>query len=169
MLFFLIDIDHFKAINDEFGHNTGDQVLIETRRRLKSVFREIDYLIRWGGEEFLVVVHNTTRQKASVLAERVLQAIGSMPYTLNADEHKNISCSIGYTAYPFSKDNYLALNWEDSIGIADAALYAAKNNSRNTWVGVIETLHDVSDDVFEQIQKNHSIILAHAVIEKPIR
>lgn len=166
MLLFLIDIDHFKSINDVYGHNTGDQVLIETQRRLKSVFREIDYLIRWGGEEFLVVVHNTSRQKAKILAERVRQTIGGTPYSVKADLDKCITCSIGYTGYPFDKNNHLALSWEDAIGIADAALYAAKNNSRNTWIGIIEMLEGVPDDVCKQIQQNHSSALNFSVVEK---
>ncbi len=166
MLFFLIDIDHFKAINDKYGHQMGDQVLVETRHRLKRVFREIDYLIRWGGEEFLVVVHNTARQDARILADRVIDAIGGIAYELKANESQHITCSVGYTAYPLKKDNHLALSWEDSIGIADAALYAAKNNNRNTWVGVTEAYNELSVEVFEQIKHDHSIALDYATIEK---
>ncbi len=69
LIFFLIDLDHFKLVNDRYGHAAGDEVLVEVRRRLQLVFRESDYLVRWGGEEFLAVARDTNSVKASELAE----------------------------------------------------------------------------------------------------
>src|SRR6185312_7715140 len=71
LLFFMIDIDHFKQVNDTYGHHAGDLVLIELCRRLQHVFREADYLVRWGGEEFLVVARGSSRAEAPLIAERV--------------------------------------------------------------------------------------------------
>ncbi|WP_100644503.1 diguanylate cyclase [Alteromonas facilis] len=169
ILFFLIDIDHFKSINDTYGHQIGDQVLIETSNRLRRVFREIDYLIRWGGEEFLVVVHNTSRHEATILAERVIDAIGGERYPIKGGEVKSVTCSIGYSAYPLAQHDYLALNWEDTIGVADAALYAAKNNNRDTWIGVTALTRDADADVLTRIQQDQTLVFGYAKIEKRMK
>ncbi|WP_100656979.1 ligand-binding sensor domain-containing diguanylate cyclase [Alteromonas flava] len=162
VIFFLIDIDHFKAINDTYGHQVGDQVLVETSRRLQQVFREIDYLIRWGGEEFLVVVHNTPRQEGEVLAERVMDAIGGNHYHIKDDETKQVTCSIGFTAYPLSMAKVNALSWEATIGIADMALYAAKNNNRDTWIGITEINHTPVEEAITKIERDTAFAFEYA-------
>ncbi len=166
VLFFLIDIDHFKAINDTYGHQMGDQVLLETSRRLKLVFREIDYLIRWGGEEFLVVVHNTSRQEGKILAERVLEAIGGEQYSIKEGETKRVTCSLGFTVYPLSLVEPNGLSWEATIGIADLALYAAKNNNRDTWIGITEIDHNPVDHGIAKIKQDPAFVFEYAKILK---
>ncbi|MGA8151942.1 MAG: GGDEF domain-containing protein [Terriglobales bacterium] len=77
LIFYLIDVDHFKEVNDRYGHDVGDLVLIEITRRISAAMRYSDELIRWGGEEFLVVSRYTNRDEANTLATRVLEAIGT--------------------------------------------------------------------------------------------
>ena len=84
LLFFLIDIDHFKRINDAHGHMAGDAVLMQMRGRLEQVFRATDYLVRWGGEEFLIVARGTPRSRAAELAERARLAVAALPFDLGA-------------------------------------------------------------------------------------
>ena len=135
LLFFLIDIDNFKRINDQLGHAAGDAVLVEMRQRLQSVFRGSDFLIRWGGEEFLAVARNTSRIKAAELAERVRIAVNGTAIYCNKPEPVTVTCSIGFAPYPFLCGDPQALRWEEILALADVALYAAKNNGRNSWVG----------------------------------
>ncbi len=135
LLFFLIDIDNFKRINDTQGHAAGDAVLVEMRQRLQSVFRGSDFLIRWGGEEFLAVARGASRAKASELAERVRTAVNGLPISCSRSEMVTVTCSIGFAPYPFLCGHPQALSWEEVLALADAALYSAKNSGRNSWVG----------------------------------
>ncbi len=135
LLFFLIDIDNFKRINDTQGHAAGDAVLVEMRQRLQSVFRGSDFLIRWGGEEFLAVARSTSRSKAAELAERIRIAVNGTAIFCDKTEPVSVTCSIGFAPYPFLCGHPQAVSWKEVLALADAALYAAKNSGRNSWVG----------------------------------
>lgn len=164
LLFFIIDLDHFKRINDTYGHQAGDAVLVETQRRLKQIFRETDYLIRWGGEEFLVVVHNTPRNEACELAERVVNIIGKENFQLTMNDNQAVTCSIGFAAYPLSVAHYDMFDWQATIGLADLALYGAKNNNRNTWMG-FTTFHNNADrTALEKVKRQPALIFEHAPV-----
>ena len=80
LVFFLVDIDHFKEVNDHFGHDAGDRVLIQIARRLAGVVRGSDFLIRWGGEEFLVVCRSAERSDATHMAARILNSISGTEF-----------------------------------------------------------------------------------------
>ncbi len=135
LIFFLIDIDHFKKINDKWGHANGDAVLIEMHHRLQRVFRDSDFIVRWGGEEFLAVARGTSRTKAEELAERICQSVSNEAIALTNGQMQTVTCSIGYAAYPFFTDQPNAFSWSETLAIADAGLYSAKKTGRNTWVG----------------------------------
>jgi diguanylate cyclase (GGDEF)-like protein len=136
LIFYLIDLDNFKRVNDRFGHAAGDAVLIEMRHRLARVFRESDFVIRWGGEEFLAVARHTNRANAGVLAERIREAVTASEFNLNDAGQTKVTCSIGFAAYPFLTHAPSAINWRETVALADAALYRAKHNGRNMWVGL---------------------------------
>lgn len=135
IIFFLIDIDHFKKVNDQYGHQIGDLVLTEFTDRLKKIARESDYLIRWGGEEFLFVVRETSRELAAKLAHRICQQVKQKPFTNNINTELSLTCSIGFVPFPFCCHNPNETSWLDCIDIADKALYTAKNSGRDAWVG----------------------------------
>lgn len=102
LLFYFVDADHFKEVNDRFGHDVGDQVLVEITRRISTAIRHSDALIRWGGEEFLVVSRYTNRDEAAALAQRVLDAVGSEPFLLHsAGSSIRRTCSVGWAAFPW--------------------------------------------------------------------
>ena len=104
LVFYLIDIDHFKRVNDQFGHKIGDQVLAEVARRINSAARLSDAVIRWGGEEFLLLSRYTDRKEAHVLANRILDSVGSKPYRIEAsDANLRITCSVGWAVFPGRK------------------------------------------------------------------
>ena len=138
LLFFLIDIDHFKRINDAHGHTAGDAVLMQMRGRLEQVFRATDYLVRWGGEEFLIVARGTPRRRAAELAERARQAVSAEPFELDGGLRVAQTCSVGFSAFPLCMRLPRALDWHIAIDLADAALYEAKESGRNAWVGLLE-------------------------------
>lgn len=133
---FMVDLDHFKHVNDTHGHLAGDAVLIQIKERLLRVFRESDYLVRWGGEEFLIVARATLRAQAARLAERVRLAIANEDFVLPDGARLAKTCSIGFACHPFSATQPLALKWQDVIAMIDMALYAAKRAGRNAWVGL---------------------------------
>lgn len=136
IVFFLVDIDHFKQVNDLHGHAAGDTVLVQVAQRLLAVFRESDYVVRWGGEEFLIVARGTSRRKAAILAERVRQSIGECPLDLGTGASIVRTCSIGFAAFPFTPEMPRAICWERTIELTDLAMYAAKHAGRNGWVGL---------------------------------
>jgi len=136
LIFFLFDIDHFKRVNDEHGHAAGDAVLLQVCSRLAGVFRDTDYLVRWGGEEFLVVARATTRAGAAELAERARAAVADQPFTLDDGSLLARTCSVGFCCLPLSSQHPAAVDWSAAVNIADAALYLVKSSGRNGWLGV---------------------------------
>jgi len=149
MLFFLIDVDHFKRINDEHGHMAGDAVLMQMRGRLGQVFRASDHLVRWGGEEFLVVARETSRGRAAELAERARQAIAAQPFDLGGGVRLTLTCSVGFVAFPLCTELPRALDWRAAVDLADTALYQAKKNGRDAWAGLLEA-HAASEAELRQ-------------------
>lgn len=117
----IFDIDHFKRTNDRYGHNAGDNVLKSIAGLAKELAREIDYIIRWGGEEFIIITPETSPQDAEVLAERLRDSIESHEF----DQVGKITASFGVTE--FKKDE----NETSVVKRADEALYRAKSNGRN--------------------------------------
>jgi diguanylate cyclase (GGDEF)-like protein len=136
LVFLLLDLDHFKSVNDIHGHAAGDAVLTQTAALLRSTFREADYLVRWGGEEFLVVVRFCDRRDGPELAEKLRAAMEGHAFRLPDGSRLPRTCSIGFAAYPFSPARPKAVGWEKIVDVADLGLYAAKRNGRNGWVGI---------------------------------
>ena len=128
------DLDHFKRINDVFGHASGDAVLVETARRLRSNLRGMDMIARLGGEEFLIVMPNTTLADARATASRLCHQIGSTPFILPATpEPQPVTISIGLAIGGLRRPDGSPMQdtAEDLLDLADKALYAAKMQGRN--------------------------------------
>ena len=130
----LIDIDHFKRINDEHGHAAGDRVLVEIASRLQSALREQDLTVRWGGEEFLVVVRALPTDEVETLAQRLLTVIGGEAVALDRARIL-VTASIGFATFPLLPQRK-ALAWERAIDLVDTAMYLAKAHGRNRAYGV---------------------------------
>lgn len=135
IVFYLLDLDHFKAVNDEHGHLAGDEVLVQLSHRLVGVTREDDHVVRWGGEEFLVVTRGVDRRRAPVVAEKLRLAIAGLPFELRSGALLTKTCSIGFAAFPLDRAAPEAAGWAAAIDLADHRLYAAKLNGRNRSVG----------------------------------
>ena len=130
----LADLDHFKRINDRHGHAAGDAVLVEVAQRLRQMLREADLIVRWGGEEFLVLVRALDAGAVQALAQRMLDGIGGAP-CMHEGEAVPVTVSIGYATFPL-EPSLLAVSWERAIGLVDTALYLAKAHGRNRAYGV---------------------------------
>lgn len=131
----LIDIDHFKQINDEHGHAAGDVALVEIARRLRLCVRESDIIVRWGGEEFLIFTQAPDAEALQQLAARIMQTL--QQDCLHYDDKKiTMSASIGYAVLPLTMHNGEQTTMEESLKLVDAALYLAKENGRNRAFGL---------------------------------
>ncbi|HEV7507921.1 MAG TPA: diguanylate cyclase [Thermoanaerobaculia bacterium] len=136
LIFYFIDLDHFKRLNDWIGHAAGDAVLVELGHRLREVARTTDAVVRWGGEEFLVVSRWANRRTGGVLAARTLEAVAAEPFIVDG-QPVHITCSVGWVPYPWSIVNPESLPFEEVLSLADRALYLAKQEGRNCAVGVL--------------------------------
>jgi diguanylate cyclase (GGDEF)-like protein len=124
----MIDLDHFKSINDRFGHGTGDLALSHFSAVCKSCLRSTDHLGRMGGEEFAALLPETNIEDAHVVAERMRRSIAAAKITLDDDQHLTVTVSIGVAeCYGYQQP-------EAILAAADRALYQAKNSGRNRVV-----------------------------------
>jgi len=147
MFFMMIDLDDFKSINDTYGHIAGDKALVQVKDILQATCRKSDIIVRWGGDEFLIVGENTSLRAAEQLAERIRRNLAETQYQLGGGNVGRLSASIGFSMYPFSsmkKANLLT--WEQIVALADHSAYAAKKNGRNAWVGVCGTRKSAWDN-----------------------
>ncbi|MBK07461.1 MAG: hypothetical protein CL920_28685 [Deltaproteobacteria bacterium] len=152
--FFMLDLDNFKNINDTYGHGVGDQVLLHISQLLNHACRSSDFVVRWGGEEFLVVVRNTPNEDMSILAERFRSLVEQKPYSFEGGGELKMTCSLGYAPFPFCWRAYSLYDWEECVALADAALYAAKRSTKNAWVGLLPGPDFPLDKTFEDFREN---------------
>ena len=125
-----IDIDHFKVFNDDYGHECGDIALKAVADAIqRSVSRPLDICCRWGGEEFAVVLPNTTEHSAISLAEGIMKAVRSIRFDFPCDKRPKISVSIGIASTIVREENQT----DDLIDMADKAMYLAKQAGRDRY------------------------------------
>ena len=125
------DLDHFKAINDEYGHEVGDMVLRSVASLLVAQLRRIDYVFRYGGEEFAILLPGTDLDEAARTARRLCQAVRTNELTLESGEKLRVGLSIGVAVFPEHAEDERVL-----LRRADLAMYQAKKDGRNcvrTW------------------------------------
>ncbi len=134
----MVDIDFFKQVNDDFSHDAGDKVLVKFAHILVQTCRESDWVIRWGGEEFVIIARGLPREDAENLAERICENIAKAQFDIGLERAISITCSIGIASFPFMAKNHKLLTWQQTLNFADTALYVAKNNGRNAWVSLSE-------------------------------
>lgn len=137
MLFLMVDLDRFKQVNDAWGHDAGDAVLVQFAQRLRAVARGQDHLVRWGGEEFLLLLRHAAPADAAGVAERLLKVASSEPFLLPGGQRLFLSCSVGYCAFPPERSSTRTRrpNWREALAEADARLFQAKRAGRNRAQG----------------------------------
>jgi diguanylate cyclase (GGDEF)-like protein len=137
LMFYLIDADSFKEVNDRYGHDAGDELLVQIAQRISTAIRYSDVLIRWGGDEFLVLSRYTNRDESGSLPTRVLNALASEPFRLKSGLKLRSTCSIGWAVFPWFVRQADAIEYQDVLRLADNALYEAKKKGRNRAVGML--------------------------------
>jgi diguanylate cyclase (GGDEF)-like protein len=137
LVFIMVDLDWFKAVNDKFGHAAGDRLLQEVAVRLASAIRTSDELVRWGGEEFLIICRSTDRAQIPAFCARILEIVADEPFGLGEGADVWMTCSIGWTPYPWLRESVEALSVDDAIKLADKAMYCAKDAGRNKSIGLL--------------------------------
>jgi two-component system cell cycle response regulator len=123
----LIDLDHFKMVNDTYGHLAGDEVLAGVADLLQRCVRSVDMVARYGGEEFVVVLPETGRRGAVAFAERIREKVMANRFSVSDGKVVILTTSIGVATYPSPRLDSV----DDLFRAADVALYRAKGNGRN--------------------------------------
>jgi diguanylate cyclase (GGDEF)-like protein len=154
--FVLMDIDHFKSINDRWGHGAGDAVLVDVARRLAAAVRETDMVVRWGGEEFMI--HAPAMDPASVadMAERILTAVGGEPVDTGACTIP-VTLTAGIVALPSA--DAAAFEWQSAVRMADWALYEGKTHGRNQ-ARIVTRLYAPADTVMAALDRDDADVAA---------
>ena len=132
----LLDLDHFKQVNDRHGHAAGDEVLIQLARMLEHQARDGDHLLRWGGEEFLIVAKAARAEQALEIAERIRLAIARHAFATGKGRSLHLTCSIGVSLHPLRASHDQASDWSMTLELADTALYRVKQEGRNGSIGL---------------------------------
>ena len=135
LVFMMIDLDNFKPINDTYGHAAGDEMLLQVRDVLLGACRRSDFIIRWGGDEFLVIAKQARPDESEALAERVRQTIAATSFSLSDGQIVKTTCSIGFAAYPLFRAQLDESGLDQIISLADGLMYEAKKK-RNAWAGM---------------------------------
>jgi diguanylate cyclase (GGDEF)-like protein len=130
----IVDLDYLKPINDQHGHEAGDRVLIQIAGILKHLCRTSDVVVRWGGDEFVILCDGADLSAAAILAERIRSSVAKQIFRLQEGVVARTSCSLGFAPFPFIAEAPDRTTWEQSLALADAALFNAKRK-RNDWVG----------------------------------
>jgi len=135
LIFMMIDLDNFKPINDTYGHAAGDEMLLQVRDVLLKTCRRSDFVIRWGGDEFLVIAKQARQAESEALAERIRRTIAETSFTLGDGQTARTTCSIGFAAYPLFKAALDESSLDQIIALSDNLMYEAKKK-RNAWAGM---------------------------------
>ena len=128
----VLDLDHFKRVNDTYGHAAGDEILRQVARRLQDNLRAVDLLARIGGEEFLLAIPNSDTVHAKTAAERLCRLIGNTPFYIGPEKTEgHLTMSVGVSLSDGDNTEDVMDDLSKMVNAADVALYAAKSGGRN--------------------------------------
>ncbi|MGB9362417.1 MAG: GGDEF domain-containing protein [Candidatus Sulfotelmatobacter sp.] len=137
LIFLMVYVDFFKEVNDLHGHPAGDRLLQLVAERLGRVVRKSDVLVRWGGEEFLIMSRSADPAGTPAFCDRILDVMASEAFDLGHGIYVRKTCSVGWACFPWSRRAYEAICAEEAIELADTALYRAKAGGRNQGIGIL--------------------------------
>jgi diguanylate cyclase (GGDEF)-like protein len=168
LVFLMVDMDFFKEVNDLHGHPAGDRLLQLVAERLSRVVRKSDVLVRWGGEEFLIMSRSADPSGTPAFCERILDVMAAEDFDLGHGIRVRKTCSVGWAPFPWSRRAYEAVCAEEVIELADTALYRAKAGGRNQGVGILprEGSHVPSHSINLQALQNDIGTLTHNLTVK---
>lgn len=163
----MFDLDGFKPVNDNYGHESGDKVIVQVANILKNESAKDDIVIRWGGDEYMVVAEVDDLEHAKTIAEKIRQAIANHAFDVGLSNKFHLSSSLGFALYPFSHYAPHSITWDQVHLLADHALYKSKAAGRNTWTGIIQsdielpfsTLNSLVPNVDNAIEANNVLVV----------
>lgn len=158
----VLDLDYFKSVNDRYGHDAGDTVLIETANRLKFAVRDSDVVARWGGEEFLILFKDIHPDELAFMAHKLLEVLRSQPFEIGSESLKR-TASAGF-AYMHPGLVKRDVPWEWTFKVADLALFRAKDSGRDRACGIEFNSKVSPDDWYEAVQEEPELGLAGDVL-----
>ena len=162
MAFVMIDADHFKSINDRFGHSVGDTVLVELGQRLGRLVRPDDRLFRLGGEEFLLLLPGISNGDLTRVCQRILLAVNQTPVTTAAHAIP-VTVSLGACPFPLAPDPLFAQDWQRHLHLADLALYQAKSTGRDRACQILH-ISAASEAMLRGIESDFATALAQRTV-----
>lgn len=142
----VVDIDHFKNINDQLGHDVGDEVIRNVATGISKAIRAMDIAVRWGGEEFLIVAAVDDTNTIEVLGERLNDSIKTSLVDHAVTEKLSVTCSMGSFYWPLKSVSLESWSFEQSFQIADKALLCAKERGRNNHTKVYDEINLTQED-----------------------
>ena len=161
LIFMMIDLDNFKPINDTYGHAAGDEMLLQVRDVLLDTCRRSDFVIRWGGDEFLVIAKQARQVESEALAERIRKTIAGTTFSLGDGQTARTTCSIGFAAYPLFRAQLDESSLDEIIGLADNLMYEAKKQ-RDAWAGMFSPSEATTSYVVEDGELEPTSLLFRA-------
>ncbi|HEV2213481.1 MAG TPA: GGDEF domain-containing protein, partial [Gammaproteobacteria bacterium] len=157
--------DNFKQINDTYGHTSGDQALVEFADLLKRMIRQGDYLVRWGGEEFLVILRAVHYDQVAPYAERLWKAVQQYRFATPDDRTLRVTCSLGIAESPFYGDDPDAFDWESVVTLADRAMYSIKRSGRN-GCAIVRPMPGVPASILKlHLDKGHDWLVEQRMLQ----
>lgn len=159
LLFLLVDIDHFKQINDHYGHGGGDLVLQQFSTLLGELVRIGDYVTRWGGEEFLIVSRPLSHDHSIAYASRICTVVSAHPFDAGGPAPLHLTCSIGFAEYPLH-GTPASLDWQDLVELADRAMYHVKETGRDGWASFQFTPTTPYSSLIQRFKRDRDSLLA---------
>ncbi|MDQ3206553.1 MAG: diguanylate cyclase [Pseudomonadota bacterium] len=159
MLFALIDIDHFKGVNDRYGHKAGDLVLQQFAQVLEGLVRTGDYVARWGGEEFLLVFRPMPTRNLQIIGGRLRDAVAGHAFDIGDGQVLRLTGSIGLSEYPLFRDSRGNLGWETMVELADQAMYYVKTHGRDGWAAFRPTDRTRVSSLMQELHPGPGLLL----------
>ena len=165
LVFLMVDVDFFKKVNDLHGHPAGDRLLQLVAERLGRVVRKSDVLVRWGGEEFLIMSRSADPAGTPAFCDRILDVMAAEEFDLGHGVRVRKTCSVGWASFPWSRHAYEAICAEEAIELADTALYRAKAAGRNQGIGILpaEGSQAAPHEITLQVLQNDAGVLTQNV------
>lgn len=164
-LFMMVDLDRLKSINDTYGHEAGDRAIVRMAETLQETCRAGDSIVRWGGDEFLIVARDVDMPTARKIAGRICEQVSSTGVELDSGVSLESSCSLGMALFPFHESADGERKQHEALAIADRALYVAKISGRNAWVGLEATPTTPTSRLVEELNDNLEGLVANGRIK----
>lgn len=165
VLFALIDIDRFEAINERHGHKTGDLVLQQFAQMLGGLVRSGDYLVRWDDKQFLIVFRPMPSRSLALIGERLRAAIAAHRFDIGGDRVLFLTASVGLSEYPLLRDQQGKLGWETLVELADRAVQHVKQHGRDGWAAFQPTERTALITLLQELHESPESLLAQGRLQ----